>query len=78
LRWFSPDGEDRLLLVNLGRDFDWNSIAEPLIAGPRGRRWVYAWSSEEPRYGGLGIPHFADRKWRVTGHAAVLLVAALQ
>jgi maltooligosyltrehalose trehalohydrolase len=78
LRWFDLEGEDRLLLVNLGCDFDWHPLAEPLIAAPSGCRWIYTWSSEEPRYGGLGLPQFSERQWRVTGHAAVVLSATLQ
>jgi maltooligosyltrehalose trehalohydrolase len=76
LRWFSDTLDDRLLLVNLGRDLDWYPIAEPIVAAPKDRRWEYIWSSEEPRYGGFGTPAFDETQWRVTGHAAVVLSAA--
>jgi maltooligosyltrehalose trehalohydrolase len=78
LRWFDPGGDDRLLMINLGRDIDWYPVAEPLAAAPRERRWIYTWSSEEPRYGGFGTPAFDETSWRVTGHAAVVLSAAIK
>ncbi len=76
LRFFH-ECDDRLLLVNLGRDFDRASIAEPLAAPPPGAGWLPVWSSEDPRYGGGGTPpveHGAG--WTVPGHAAVLMRAA--
>jgi maltooligosyltrehalose trehalohydrolase len=78
LRWYDDAGEDRLLILNLGRDFDWHPVAEPLVAAPHDRRWVYQWSSEEPRYGGLGTPEFDETQWRVPGHTALVLRAARQ
>lgn len=55
LRFFGERGEDdRLLLVNLGRDLDLRSIPEPLAAPPAGHDWVQSWSSEEHKYGGDG------------------------
>jgi maltooligosyltrehalose trehalohydrolase len=38
LRWYDENGDDRLMLVNLGRDFDWHPVAEPLVAAPRDRQ----------------------------------------
>ena len=78
LRWFgaSPD-TDRLLVVNLGPDLDRASIAEPLLAPPAGCAWRLHWSSEDPRYGGLGVRPFEDERGiHVSGHAAVLLAPA--
>jgi maltooligosyltrehalose trehalohydrolase len=75
LRWFAPDGADRLLVVNLGADLARGSLAEPLVAPPDGRRWAVAWSSEAVRYGGRGAAEpFGDDGVRLTGHAATLLV----
>jgi maltooligosyltrehalose trehalohydrolase len=55
LRFFGETGaDDRLLLVNLGRDLNLRSVAEPLAAPPAGHDWVQSWSSEEHRYGGDG------------------------
>jgi maltooligosyltrehalose trehalohydrolase len=76
LRFFgrSPE-EDRLLLINLGRDLELSPAPEPLLAPPGGSRWAVLWSSEDPRYGGLGTatPETEDAGWRLPGHAALLL-----
>ena len=48
LRYFGENGDDRLVLVNLGRDLDWRPIAEPLLVPPAGRTWQLLWSSEDP------------------------------
>jgi len=75
LRWCDDAGDDRLALFNLGRDFDWQPVAEPLMAPPRGRQWSLLWSSENPRYGGMGTPQFDNKHWPVPGHAAVVFWA---
>jgi maltooligosyltrehalose trehalohydrolase len=75
LRWYDSDGDDRLMLVNLGRDFDWHPVAEPLVAPPLERQWSLIWSSENPRYGGMGTPHFDNKNWPVPGNAAVVFAA---
>jgi maltooligosyltrehalose trehalohydrolase len=72
LRWLDEEGDDRLLALNLGRDFIWYPIAEPLLAPPTGRQWALLWSSDEPRYGGMGTPPFDKKSWPVPGHAAVV------
>ena len=58
LRFFTEDHlDDRLLIVNLGPDIRRASIAEPLLAPPApSLDWRTQWSSEEPIYGGLGVP----------------------
>jgi maltooligosyltrehalose trehalohydrolase len=74
LRFFSPEGNDRVLLVNLGGDLDFEPVAEPLLAPPDGRAWSVLWSSEDPRYGGEGTaPLEIDRGWYLPGRAAVAL-----
>jgi maltooligosyltrehalose trehalohydrolase len=76
LRFTAPDGADRLLLVNLGRDLALAPAPEPLLAPPGGCAWLTAWSSEDPRYGGTGTPKAStDGGWDLAGHAAVLLRA---
>ena len=76
LRFFGPDGDDRLLLVNLGLDLVARSIAEPLLAAPENRGWRLRWSSEHPDYGGSGTPPpEARERWHLPGHAAVVLGA---
>lgn len=77
LRFFSLDGTDRLLVVNLGRDLRLDPVPEPLLAPPEGRRWETLWSSEHPRYGGAGSPPLeTDEGWRIPGHSAVALLPA--
>jgi maltooligosyltrehalose trehalohydrolase len=77
LRFFGEAGDDRLLLVNLGRDIERRSIPDPLVAPPERREWQLLWSSEDPAYGGGGTPPIETRaRWRLPGHAAVVLAAA--
>jgi maltooligosyltrehalose trehalohydrolase len=85
LRFFNPalnsdyaggaPGEDRLLLVNLGRDLRLESVAEPLLAPPSEARWRLRWSSEHPRYGGVGAPSIEDEDgiWRLPARSAVVM-----
>jgi maltooligosyltrehalose trehalohydrolase len=75
LRWFGDDGDDRLLLVNLGVDLTLTTMPEPLLAPPGGGScWTLRWSSEEPRYGGGGaVPWPRDGAWTLPGQAAVVL-----
>jgi maltooligosyltrehalose trehalohydrolase len=75
LRFFADDAaDDRLLVVNLGRDVPMATVAEPLLAPPEQHRWEVRWASEHPRYGGCGIPALAgDESWRLAGHTAVVL-----
>jgi len=75
LRFFGEAHEDRLLLVNLGRDWRLEPAPEPLLAPPEGMRWEILWSSEAPRYGGSGIVALdPEEPWLVPGQAAVALV----
>lgn len=75
LRYFGDDEEDRLVLVNLGRDFTWSPVAEPLAAAPPDMDWKLLWTSDDPRYGGSGAGPLDTRKWRVPGHATNVLRA---
>lgn len=78
LRFFGEAGEDRLVLVNLGRDLLRRSIADPLVAPPAARGWRLLWSSEAPVYGGGGTPATeTDAGWHVPAHAALVLAAAV-
>lgn len=75
LRYFRPDGLDRLLLINLGRDLPLDPAPEPLLAPPEGMVWTVHWSSEDRRYGGLGTPPVeTEENWRLPGEAAVVMV----
>ena len=74
LRYFEEAGDDRLLLINLGRDLHFNPAPEPLLAPPEGQRWDLVWSSEDVRYGGCGTPRLDGKEnWRIPGEAAVFL-----
>lgn len=76
LRYIVSGGQDRLLIVNLGLDLALTFIAEPLLAPPVGRGWRLLWSSEDPRYGGSGVPLPTEKgMWRVPGRSALLLAA---
>jgi maltooligosyltrehalose trehalohydrolase len=74
LRYFRPDGQDWLLLVNIGRDLLYETIAEPLLAPVEGRLWRLLWASEIPSYDGAGLPDpIAGGVWRIPAHAAIAL-----
>ena len=73
LRFFGQEGDDRLLVVNLGADLDYDPAPEPLLASPTGWRWQLLWSSEAPRYGGAGIVNpCREEGWKLPGESAVL------
>ncbi len=75
LRFFgAKEGNDRLLVVNMGVDLDLGHAPEPLLAPPEDADWSLAWSSEHPRYGGSGTPpREGEGPWRLPGEAAVVL-----
>ena len=73
LRWFGGSDDDRLMLVNLGRDFRRSRPTEPLMAPPPGSEWELLWSSDEPRYGGFGTAAFRGDDWYFAGHATIVL-----
>lgn len=74
LRFFGTKADDRLLLINLGRDLQLNPAPEPLLACTAGADWEVEWSSEHLKYGGGGTPEIEDREnWHIPGHAAILL-----
>jgi maltooligosyltrehalose trehalohydrolase len=74
LRFFSADGEDRLLLVNLGTELYFDPAPEPLLAPLENRGWRIAWSSEAVEYDGAGTSALETQaNWILPGHAAVLV-----
>jgi len=78
LRFFTDDhAADRVLVVNLDGDLHRSSIAEPLLAPPPGRGWTLAWCSEDPVYGGGGVPDVLPTSghWLFPAESAVLLAA---
>jgi maltooligosyltrehalose trehalohydrolase len=47
---------------------------EPLLAPPAGCEWTIRWSSEDPKYGGMGVaPLDTEQNWIIPGCCAVLL-----
>ena len=75
LRYFSQDyRSDRLLLVNMGVDLEFNPAPEPLLAPPEGSQWMKLWSTDDPQYGGCGTAVLDSKEnWRIPGQAAVVL-----
>jgi maltooligosyltrehalose trehalohydrolase len=74
LRYFSKSSGDRLVVVNLGTDLYLSPSPEPLLAPPFQKSWNVIWSSEDPKYGGLGtFPPDSEDNWRIPGNAAVVL-----
>ncbi|HEY0369421.1 MAG TPA: malto-oligosyltrehalose trehalohydrolase [Chthoniobacterales bacterium] len=75
LRYFSEEGDDRLLVVNFGRELRLDPAPEPLLAPPYDARWGMIWNSEATRYGGAGDPSSidSDKNWRIPAECAVVL-----
>jgi maltooligosyltrehalose trehalohydrolase len=74
LRFFGEEmGDDRLLVVNLGRDLFLEPSPEPLLAAPVGS-WTVMWASEDPNYGGWGMPSWStEGNWHLQGETALAL-----
>jgi maltooligosyltrehalose trehalohydrolase len=74
LRYFGTAAtDDRLVVINFGRDLPVRSIADPLSAPPEGCDWSVIWSSEDPAYGGGGTPPVDMlARWTMPGHAALV------
>ena len=74
LRFFSPDGADRLLIVNLGRDLLLGPAPEPLLAPVEGQAWRLLWSSEAPLTVGAGARRrMPQGDWLISGQSATVL-----
>ena len=74
LRVFGDAGDDRLLLVNLGRQVSYSPAPEPLLAPPDGCVWQLLWSSEDLCYGGAGTPVVeTEQGWDLPAHSALLM-----
>jgi maltooligosyltrehalose trehalohydrolase len=66
--------DERLLIVNLGKDLPVPAFPEPLVAPPTGYAWRVRWSSEDLGYGGAGVPPIVTSDgWRIPGHSATVL-----
>jgi maltooligosyltrehalose trehalohydrolase len=74
LRFFGEDGDDRLLLVNLGRDLLLAPAPEPLLAPNVGMDWEALWTSADARYGGdSAVAEEGEDGWRLPGESAVVM-----
>lgn len=74
LRFFGEAGDDRLVLVNLGRDLPLYRAPEPLLAPPPDAAWEVLLSTEDPQYGGCGTPPLdAYEHMRLHGHTLLVL-----
>lgn len=75
LRYFSEGNkDDRLLIVNLFRRQVMQHVPEPLLAAPLGMEWETLWTTEAPRYGGLGaVDIVTDTGWILPAQAAIAL-----
>jgi hypothetical protein len=74
LRYFAGGRGDRLVLVNFGPDLKRNSFAEPLLAPPPASHWRVEWCSEDPSYGGLGVPNiWPENRWCLPANTAIVL-----
>jgi len=74
LRFFGENGDDRLLLVNLGLDLNLDPAPEPLLAPLEGSTWKITWSSESPRYGGCGMGALNQAGcWTIAAQSAVVM-----
>jgi maltooligosyltrehalose trehalohydrolase len=77
LRYFGNQGtEERLLVVNFGQQERFTPSPEPLLAPPDGYEWQTLWTSEAPRYGGVGmLPIVHEMGWTIFAEASVALHA---
>jgi maltooligosyltrehalose trehalohydrolase len=74
LRYVSREGDDRLLLVNLGERQVLHPASEPLLAPPLGCTWETLWTSESFRYGGAGSVAVATQEqWILPAESTVAL-----
>ncbi|HJQ20162.1 MAG TPA: DUF3459 domain-containing protein, partial [Gemmatimonadaceae bacterium] len=76
LRFFAEDGNDRLLVVNLGADLRLDVAPEPLLAAPdKSAGWTRLWYSDDACYGGRGAAPLEseDGEWCIPAESATLL-----
>lgn len=72
LRYFGENGDDRLLVVNLGVRLHADPLPEPLMVAPNVKPWRMLFSTERPEYGGWGAPSHEDEKcgWIIPAESA--------
>jgi maltooligosyltrehalose trehalohydrolase len=77
VRYFGGEAGDRLLIVNLGTELEYDPAPEPLLAPVQADGWQLVWSSDDPRYGGPGIVHpCRDGVWRLPAQGAAFLTSS--
>jgi maltooligosyltrehalose trehalohydrolase len=76
-RYYSPEQEDRLIILNLGINRPLMPAPEPLLAPPEDKCWELLWFSEHPAYGGAGAPPPVDTtgRWQLSGETAAVVKA---
>ncbi|HEY6530141.1 MAG TPA: malto-oligosyltrehalose trehalohydrolase [Cellvibrionaceae bacterium] len=76
IRFFSKTANnDRLLIINMGRDLSLSPVPEPLLAPHENCDWKLSWSSELPQYGGHGACEMSTQSdWLMPGLSAALLL----
>ena len=76
LRYGGASADARLLIVNLGADYEPVIVPEPLLAPPAGHDWRVQWGSDAVRYGGNGCAAVhANGEFHFPGESATLLRA---
>ena len=76
VRYFGPDDDDRLLLVNFGCELHLSPVPQPLMAPPAGKEWDMLWTSDDPRYGAACTGKLqVDDGWQIPGETTVVLKA---
>ena len=79
LRYFSEQNDDRLVLLNFGERQGLHPAAEPLLAPPAGCRWETLWTSDSPRYGGVGaVATATPKRWILPAESTVALRPVLK
>jgi maltooligosyltrehalose trehalohydrolase len=74
LRYLSNKNDDRLLLVNVGERQVLYPASEPLLAPPPGCKWAMLWTSDWPRYGGMGAAIAATpEQWVLPAESTIAL-----
>ncbi len=74
LRYFSEANDDRLLIVNFGERRILCPASEPLLAPPPNCRWETLWTSESPRYGGVGaVATATPEQWSLPAESTLAL-----
>lgn len=74
LRFFGQNNDDRLLVINFGRQHRLHPAPEPLLAPIDGFEWERIWSSELRKYGGPGeLVVVTQEDWFLPAEATVAM-----